>query len=243
MERGGNLEAHVRTRSDSGDAARWPPPPAAAAAPAARPRAPRAAPAARGPPAAPEPPAARARTGSARARTRRRRRDAPGRWTRRRTTRRSRSRSRCWQIARDYISWGRVDDELRWAPGLCRQPLPGRRPPEHVERSDHARPEAVFAVRQELGELPERPPRRSGGGQAVVEGGGGDRRPTRRSTRARLAARTTTPITSIPTRRDRTAACSTRPSPRACSSCSSSIRPRPRPTRAGSTRRCRPPAR
>lgn len=28
-------------------------------------------------------------------------------------------------IAAEYISWGRVDDELRWAPGLCRQPLPG----------------------------------------------------------------------------------------------------------------------
>jgi len=28
-------------------------------------------------------------------------------------------------IAADYLSWGRVDDELRWAPGLCRQPLPG----------------------------------------------------------------------------------------------------------------------
>ena len=28
-------------------------------------------------------------------------------------------------IAAEYISWGRVDDELRWAPGLCRQPYPG----------------------------------------------------------------------------------------------------------------------
>jgi hypothetical protein len=28
-------------------------------------------------------------------------------------------------IAAEYVSWGRVDDELRWAPGLCRQPLPG----------------------------------------------------------------------------------------------------------------------
>ena len=29
------------------------------------------------------------------------------------------------EIARDYISWGRVDDEMRWAPGLCRLPYPG----------------------------------------------------------------------------------------------------------------------
>jgi hypothetical protein len=29
------------------------------------------------------------------------------------------------QIARDYISWGRVDDEMRWAPGLCRLPNAG----------------------------------------------------------------------------------------------------------------------
>ena len=28
-------------------------------------------------------------------------------------------------IAAEYQSWGRVDDELRWAPGLCRIPLPG----------------------------------------------------------------------------------------------------------------------
>src|SRR6187455_1828837 len=28
-------------------------------------------------------------------------------------------------IAAEYLSWGRVDDELRWAPFLCRQPLPG----------------------------------------------------------------------------------------------------------------------
>jgi len=28
-------------------------------------------------------------------------------------------------IAADYLAWGRVDDELRWAPDLCRQPLPG----------------------------------------------------------------------------------------------------------------------
>ena len=29
------------------------------------------------------------------------------------------------QIAADYTAWGRVDDELRWAPWLCRIPLPG----------------------------------------------------------------------------------------------------------------------
>jgi hypothetical protein len=28
-------------------------------------------------------------------------------------------------IAAEYVSWGRVDDELRWAPFLCRIPLPG----------------------------------------------------------------------------------------------------------------------
>lgn len=30
------------------------------------------------------------------------------------------------EIARDYESYGRVDDETRWAPYLCRQPMPGR---------------------------------------------------------------------------------------------------------------------
>jgi len=28
-------------------------------------------------------------------------------------------------FAAEYPAWGRVDDELRWAPGLCRIPLPG----------------------------------------------------------------------------------------------------------------------
>jgi hypothetical protein len=28
-------------------------------------------------------------------------------------------------ISNEYKSWGRVDDELRWAPYLCRQPSPG----------------------------------------------------------------------------------------------------------------------
>ena len=28
-------------------------------------------------------------------------------------------------IASEYIAWGRVDDELRWAPSLCRLPNPG----------------------------------------------------------------------------------------------------------------------
>lgn len=32
---------------------------------------------------------------------------------------------RALAIAHEYKSYGRVDDELRWAPFLCRQPLPG----------------------------------------------------------------------------------------------------------------------
>ena len=30
------------------------------------------------------------------------------------------------QVAKDYKSWGRVDDEMRWAPWLCRMPQPGK---------------------------------------------------------------------------------------------------------------------
>jgi hypothetical protein len=41
-------------------------------------------------------------------------------------------------IAATYTSWGRVDDELRWAPFLCRQPLPGvARPSESNDPSTH----------------------------------------------------------------------------------------------------------
>ena len=41
-------------------------------------------------------------------------------------------------IANDYVAWGRVDDELRWAPFLCRQPLPGvARPSESNDSATH----------------------------------------------------------------------------------------------------------
>ncbi|MSP60083.1 MAG: hypothetical protein EXR72_07020 [Myxococcales bacterium] len=33
--------------------------------------------------------------------------------------------ARLLAIAAEYAAYGRVDDELRWAPFLCRQPLPG----------------------------------------------------------------------------------------------------------------------
>ena len=42
------------------------------------------------------------------------------------------------QIAADYTAWGRVDDELRWAPWLCRIPLPGiARPSESNDATTH----------------------------------------------------------------------------------------------------------
>ena len=41
-------------------------------------------------------------------------------------------------VAGEYVSWGRVDDELRWAPFLCRQPLPGvARPSESNDSTTH----------------------------------------------------------------------------------------------------------
>jgi hypothetical protein len=41
-------------------------------------------------------------------------------------------------IAGEYTAWGRVDDELRWAPFLCRQPLPGiARPSESHDSTTH----------------------------------------------------------------------------------------------------------
>lgn len=38
-------------------------------------------------------------------------------------------------IAADYSRWGRVDDEMRWAPGLCRMPTPAR---ARISASDDA---------------------------------------------------------------------------------------------------------
>lgn len=41
-------------------------------------------------------------------------------------------------IADEYVAWGRVDDELRWAPFLCRQPLPGiARPSQSNDQTTH----------------------------------------------------------------------------------------------------------
>jgi hypothetical protein len=37
------------------------------------------------------------------------------------------------KVAAEYKTWGRVDDEMRWAPGLCRAPQPGR---AHVSASN-----------------------------------------------------------------------------------------------------------
>jgi hypothetical protein len=42
--------------------------------------------------------------------------------------------------AGQYLAWGRVDDELRWAPGLCRLPRPGlARPSESDDATTHGR--------------------------------------------------------------------------------------------------------
>src|SRR5262245_27820411 len=43
-------------------------------------------------------------------------------------------------IAAEYVSWGRVDDELRWAPWLCRAPYPGiARPSQSNDEATHGR--------------------------------------------------------------------------------------------------------
>lgn len=40
---------------------------------------------------------------------------------------------------REYRGWGRVDDELRWAPWLCRLPMPGRARMSAADDGGHAR--------------------------------------------------------------------------------------------------------
>ena len=48
-------------------------------------------------------------------------------------------------IAAEYTAWGRVDDELRWAPFLCRAPSPGiARPSQSDDESTHGR--KVYSV-------------------------------------------------------------------------------------------------
>ncbi|MGE0791725.1 MAG: hypothetical protein AB7S26_38980 [Sandaracinaceae bacterium] len=42
-------------------------------------------------------------------------------------------------VAARYRAWGRVDDELRWAPWLCRMPLASRARPSQAEGAEHAR--------------------------------------------------------------------------------------------------------
>jgi hypothetical protein len=41
-------------------------------------------------------------------------------------------------VARAYLAWGRVDDEMRWAPYLCRQPLPSRARLSQADAGSHA---------------------------------------------------------------------------------------------------------
>lgn len=41
-------------------------------------------------------------------------------------------------VARAYIMWGRVDDELRWAPYLCRMPSPSRPRVSQADAGSHA---------------------------------------------------------------------------------------------------------
>lgn len=51
---------------------------------------------------------------------------------------------------RDYKPWGRVDDELRWAPFLCRLPLPGRARMSAADDGGHARKlYSVFAKQRD----------------------------------------------------------------------------------------------
>ncbi|MDI1479305.1 hypothetical protein [Polyangium sp. y55x31] len=60
---------------------------------------------------------------------------------------------------RDYKAWGRIDDELRWAPWLCRMPLPGRARMSAAEDGDHARKlYSVFAKNQDAYPINQAPP-------------------------------------------------------------------------------------
>lgn len=54
-------------------------------------------------------------------------------------------RSDTWltEVAQAYRAWGRVDDELRWAPWLCRMPMPSR---ARVSRGETAHGRKVYFV-------------------------------------------------------------------------------------------------
>jgi hypothetical protein len=58
---------------------------------------------------------------------------------------------RALAIAGEYTGWGRVDDELRWAPFLCRIPLPGvARMSESSDPATHGRKlYSVFVKRRD----------------------------------------------------------------------------------------------
>ena len=109
------------------------------------------------------------------------------------------------QIARDYVSWGRVDDEMRWAPGLCR--LRSRASPaEHVDDPTTHGQKLYSVFAKNWAQYPNGPH----DGQAVVKQSwtvevGDHARRLVESDRDVSGAGTSTPITSIPTRRDRTA--------------------------------------
>ncbi len=47
------------------------------------------------------------------------------------------------QVANEYATWGRVDDELRWAPWLCRLPMPSQ---ARVSQAEAAHGRKVYFV-------------------------------------------------------------------------------------------------
>lgn len=81
-------------------------------------------------------------------------------------------RARIAQVAREYAGWGRVDDELRWAPYLCRMPLASAaRLSRAAETTPHARKLYFVYSRDRAAylEATSRPAGRSPIGQVVVK--------------------------------------------------------------------------
>src|SRR5262245_25540832 len=56
--------------------------------------------------------------------------------------------ARLLEVAKTYETFGRVDDEYRWAPWLCRRPQPSEARFSAQRRRRDARPQAVLSVRQ-----------------------------------------------------------------------------------------------
>jgi hypothetical protein len=73
------------------------------------------------------------------------------------------------QVFAEYKKWGRVDDELRWAPDLCRMPMPAKPHASRAAEGEHAKKLYSLFARDHLAYVMFEAKREASPGQIVVK--------------------------------------------------------------------------